>query len=97
MSNKTYITAAFPHPTGEDHPRETGVALRDYMATHAEMQTLDFGSVENMAEFAGVPEHEVPSHDDAEGLIKLSAKAVAKARYIYADAMLEEKNLTEDQ
>ena len=62
------------------------ISLRDYFAAHADMGNLDFHTFELAAEFAGI---EIPDNPTDHDALRISAAAVAKVRYIYADAMLE--------
>lgn len=62
------------------------ISLRDYFAAHADMGKLDFHSLDAAADLAGIGIPDDPTIEDA---IRISAAAVAKIRYIYADAMLE--------
>ena len=89
MSQENNGGTAFPRDN-LSHGTE-GMSFRDYAGIHSDVSGTDFGSMENLAEFAGVSRDDVPSSDDLEGLIKLSAQAIAKLRYINADAMLAER------
>lgn len=91
MSQENNGGPAFPYSDNGYLKSEDGMSLRDYMAIHSEVSGTDFGSMENLAEFAGVSRDDVPSSDDLERIIKLSAQAIAKLRYINADAMLAER------
>lgn len=65
-----------------------GMSLRDYAAIHADMSQMRFGSTAEAAEFMGEP---IPT--DLAGAIRLSARAVARLRYEFADAMLKARML----
>ena len=62
------------------------ISLRDRFALSADMSSTSFATLEFAAKFACI---EFPSDPTAEDALRISAAAVAKARYIYADAMLE--------
>lgn len=81
-------------PVAEDHkvadslPWTAGMSLRDYAAIHADLSQMRFGSAAEAAEFMGEP---IPA--DLAGAIRLSARAVARLRYDFADAMLKARML----
>lgn len=62
--------------------------LRDHMAIELDISSVNFGSMADMAEYAGVPEPGLK----IEEALSVGFKAMAKARYAYADAMLAERN-----
>jgi len=78
-----------PAPTafspGTVNPGSEGISLRDYAAIHADLARTEFHNIESAADFVG---EAVPLATDMEGMLRLSARAGAKIRYIYADAML---------
>lgn len=66
-----------------------GMTLRDYAAIHADLDKLEFATLDSILEFVGAA---APEHDITMGeIIELSAKAAAKVRYAYADAMIAER------
>lgn len=78
------------HRTGTVTPTmfddSNGMSLRDYFASKAQLHDIKFASPDAAAEFAGMPK---PT--DVDSLVKVAMAAVAKACYIYADAMLAER------
>jgi hypothetical protein len=62
------------------------ITLRDYFATHADTCAVKFMTVENAAVFL-----DEPFPTDWEGKVRICALAAARLRYIYADAMLQER------
>lgn len=78
--------AAMGIGASDDVYHETGMSLRDYAAIHADLDKLEFATLDSLLEFVGA---DAPQHDLTMGeLIELSAKAAAKVRYAYADAMI---------
>jgi hypothetical protein len=70
-----------------------GMSLRDYAAVHAEANAADFADLSQASAFAGMPE---PDHNDLDAVMKVSAAAIAKARYMLADAMLAARGARHD-
>lgn len=64
------------------HP---GMSLRDYAAIHADVEGIEFPNWKSLASYV---DEEEPDTKDFAGLLALTAKAKAKLRYMYADAML---------
>ena len=64
------------------------ITLRDHMAIELDMSSVDFGSRANVAAYAGVPDPGTGVKD----VVSVGFKAMAKARYEYADAMIAERN-----
>lgn len=66
-----------------------GMSLRDYFAANAPDELLQFNNPEDAAAFVG---RELPAYDDVQANVELSMALLAKARFMYADAMLKERN-----
>lgn len=85
---------AFGHGNPEQGG-DPGMPLRDYFAIHADLEGLEFASLADGAAFLGEPAPD--SGDDLAVLISFSARVMAKARYIYADAMLSARKAREGE
>jgi hypothetical protein len=77
---------AFPRSYVADG--HNGMSLRDYMAIHANVEDTQFSSIADLCEFVG---EEARSNMEMPEMIALAAKAAAKLRYQFADAMLAER------
>lgn len=64
------------------------MSLRDYFAIHADIARIDFASMNHVAEFIG---EAPPDDDDFPALLTLGMKVASRLRYMYADAMLAER------
>lgn len=76
------------HPVTHELSYRHGMSLRDWFAGHIDLNGVEFPSVEAAAVFVGM---DTPDTRDILGLFVLGAKANAKLRYLYADAMLAER------
>jgi hypothetical protein len=73
---------AFPSGRADE---TRGMDLRDYFAIHTDLDGFEFADADAAASFLG---EDQKADRTFEEIIALSARAVAKVRYIYADAML---------
>lgn len=85
MSNKDQ-EPAFPGADNFNGPK--GMSLRDYFASTADLGRTEFATIQHICDFVG--EENVPESMD--GMMLLAAKAAAKLRYVFADAMLAERD-----
>lgn len=65
-----------------------GMTLRDYFAAHVEREGFSFDDIEGLSVFIG---RDVDKNDMTD-IVKAGAEAVAKFKYINADAMIKERN-----
>ena len=85
MSNKETGGPAFPYVCQEANHYSDGMTLRDYFATHASDE-----DIERFKFISGMEEYIVERVDGTKSIHhRVSAVSREKARYRFADAMLE--------
>ena len=94
MTDKDVNTTEFAFPSRDWNGEwrgpsaNHGMTLRDYFAAKAPMDKVNFDSPNLAAEFAGLDS--VPH--DMDGMARMSATIQAKLAYMWADALLAERD-----
>lgn len=94
MSEKPNGGTAFPTMpiySGDDEVVKAsgGMSLRDYFAAHAPQHRVEFDGPDQLLEFLGTKN---VSPGGLEGKARDAARVQAKLAYIYADAMIKERD-----